>query len=301
MANLFDLLSLFGIVFWIRGKTDMKSVKSVYLMTDLEGVAGVDDWDPWRSDYVNEARGVLERSEMKRLLTGEVNAAAEGLFAAGVENILINDAHGGFSRTILPEELISGVRIARGTERPCWLVGFDSGFDAIVMVGMHPIGYTPRGCLAHTMARGEKYRVNGVEVGEMQIAAYLAGQLGVPWIFVSGDVHACRQAEASVPGIVQAPVKEGLSATSAIHMAPVDARNLLREQIQKAVANVDEIEPLRIDGPVTLERWREDADASEGGPGSERMDANTVRWKGEHFWQVFHHAFYGKPDLPLPL
>ena len=117
----------------------MATVKSVYMMTDLEGVAGVDDWDPRRRDYAQHAKGVYERSEMQRLLTGEVNAAARGLFAAGVEEILINDAHGA-GRTILPEELLPGVRLARGVDRPSWLLGIAPRFNCLVQVGMHAIG-----------------------------------------------------------------------------------------------------------------------------------------------------------------
>ena len=39
------------------------------------------------------AGGVYDRSEIQRLLTGEVNAAAEGLFTADVEEVIINDGH----------------------------------------------------------------------------------------------------------------------------------------------------------------------------------------------------------------
>ena len=42
----------------MAGKRVAKPVKSVYMMTDLEGVAGVDDWDPRHADYANEAKGV---------------------------------------------------------------------------------------------------------------------------------------------------------------------------------------------------------------------------------------------------
>ena len=59
-------------------------VKSVYMLTDMEGVAGVDNWDPRHFDYAAQAKGVYERSEVQRLLTGEVNAACRGLFDAGV-------------------------------------------------------------------------------------------------------------------------------------------------------------------------------------------------------------------------
>ena len=170
------------------------SIKSVYMMTDLEGVAGVDDWDPRHRDDATTAKGVYDRAEMQRLLTGEVNAAAEGLFAAGVEEIIINDAHGA-GRTILSEELISGVKLVQGVKRPCWLPGLSPRFDALIQVGMHAMTGTPNGCLAHSMSQNMVYRVNGAEVGEMEMAAYLCGHLGIPWVFTAGDLHACSESE----------------------------------------------------------------------------------------------------------
>ena len=277
----------------------MGSVKSVYMMTDMEGVAGVDDWDPRHFEYASEAKGVYDRSEIQRLLTGEVNAAAEGLFEAGVEEVLINDAHGA-GRTILPEELIPGVKIGRGKERPSWLIGIRGDFDALVQVGMHAMGGTPNACLAHSMSRGVIYRVNGRETGEMGMAAYLAGELGIPWVFTSGDAYACTESEAWVEGIVTAPVKEGLSEVSAIHLAPVDARALIRERIQIAVNQTENCAPLTVAPPVTMEIEREESWPAKIKPSAERVDAFTVRYSGDSFWKVFHDCFYGKPDFPKP-
>jgi D-amino peptidase len=274
-------------------------IQSAYIFTDLEGVAGVDDWDPRHREDAAQARGVYDRAEMQRLLTGEVNAACEGLLRAGVQEILVNDAHGA-GRTILVEELISGVRIARGTERPGWVLGLSSSFDAFVQVGMHAMAGTPNACLAHTQSRGYVYRVNGRELGEMEQAALLVGELGIPWIFCSGDAHACREAEAWAPGIVTAPVKRGLSITSAIHLAPVDARALIRERVQAAVAVADRIAPLRIEGPVVMEVEREEPWPAQIRAGAERVDAFTLRYVGESFWSVFHHHIRGRPDFPLP-
>ena len=268
----------------------MKAVNAVYVMTDLEGVAGVDAWDPRNEEYGNQARGMYERQEMQRLLTGEVNAACQGLLDAGVQEVLVNDAHGA-GRTILPEELVSGVKVVRGLNRPGWLLGISSHFDVLVQVGMHSMSNTPRGNLAHTMSPSlDYYRVNGCEVGEMELAAYLAGQLGIPWVFTSGDVHACREAESWVPGMVTAPVKEGLSELSAIHLAPVAARSLIRERIRESVLTAAEIQPMIARSPVTLEiRWRKPGPA-ELKPGAERVDAFTVRYVGEDIWKVFNQA-----------
>ncbi|MGI6209395.1 MAG: M55 family metallopeptidase [Anaerolineae bacterium] len=268
----------------------MKPVKSVYMFTDMEGVAGVDNWDPRHFDYANLAKGVYERSEVQRLLTGEVNAACEGLFAAGVEEVIVNDAHGA-GRTILPEELISGVKIVRGLNRPHWMVGISRRCDALVQVGMHAMSDTPNANLCHTMSKSIKaYRVNGREVGEMELAAYLAGELGIPWIFTSGDLHACREAEEWVPGMVSAAVKEGLSELAAIHLAPVDARRLIRERIQEAVAKAGEIKPLVAQPPVVLEIERREPGPLEVLGDGERVDAFTVRWTGQSMWEVFNRS-----------
>ena len=275
------------------------TLKSVYMITDMEGVAGVDEWDPRKREDAAMARGVYDRSEIQRLLTGEVNAAAEGLFAAGVEEVVINDGHGA-GRTILVEQLISGVRIARGTMRPRLLPGFGASAQALVQVGMHAMAGTPNACLAHTMTReGTIYRVNGREIGEMQFAAYQCGQFGVPWIYTSGDSHACTEAEAWVPLIVTAAVKEGLSEQSAIHLAPVDARALIRSTIQQAAAVFDQIEPLVVHPPVVLE-IQQPAPWPEQRPGAERVDECTLRWTGSDMWSVAQLALRGVPNAEPP-
>jgi D-amino peptidase len=236
---------------------------------------------------------------MQRLLTGEINAAVEGLLAAGVTEILVNDAHGA-GRTILVEELIPGIQIARGVNRPSWLLGVSPRFDALVQVGMHAMAGTPNACLAHTQSRGYTYRINGREFGEMEQAALLAGELGIPWVFTSGDAHACREAEQWVPGMVTASVKTGLSATCAIHLTPADARNLIRDRIQEAVANADRIAPLTLEAPYTMDIVRDEPWPAQLRPGAERVDAFTIRYTGDRFWNVFHHHHYGNPDLPMP-
>ncbi|MGQ9554572.1 MAG: M55 family metallopeptidase [Anaerolineae bacterium] len=279
----------------------MKPIKTVYVMTDLEGVAGIDAWDPRNADYGSQAKGVYERQEMQRLLTGEVNAACQGLLDAGVQEILINDCHGA-GRTILVEDLIPGVKIVRGLDRPGWLLGISPRFDALVQVGMHSMSNTPHGNLAHTMSPTyDYYRVNGREVGEMELAAFLAGHLGIPWIFTSGDSHACQESETWVPGIVTAPVKEGLSELCAIHLAPVDARNLIRLRIAEAVNKAADIEPLVAQPPVTLDIRRREPGPAEVKPGGERLDAFTVRYSGKDIWTVFNQAHYGTREVLAPV
>ena len=129
------------------------------------------------------------------------------------------------------------------------------------------------------------YKVNGGEIGEMQYAAYQCGQVGAPWIYTSGDGYACRESEAWVPGIVTAAVKEGLSEQSAVHMAPVDARALIRESIQEAVAKFGEIEPRVAQPPIVFEIPRSTPQPVTR-PGAERVDDYTQRWTGDDFRQI---------------
>jgi D-amino peptidase len=270
-----------------------------YVFTDLEGVAGVDDWDPRLRDDASHARGVADRLEMQRLLTGEVNAAVAGLLEAGVEDVLVNDAHGA-GRTILVEDLHPGAQIARGTVRPYWLLGVSRRCDALFQVGMHAMAGTASACLAHTQSRGYIYKLNDRPFGEMEQAALLAGELGIPWVFTSGDAYACREAEDWIPGMVSAPVKTGLSLTCAVHLAPADARALIRSQIQEAVGAAEHLSPLTVDGPVVMDVVREEPWPASIREGAERVDAFTIRYRGDSFWSVFHQHAYGRPDLPLP-
>ena len=56
----------------------------IYVMTDLEGVAGVYTWEN-RADDSRENHE--RRMRQRRWLAREVNAAAEGLFQAGAEEV----------------------------------------------------------------------------------------------------------------------------------------------------------------------------------------------------------------------
>src|SRR5512136_889905 len=61
---------------------------SVYIMTDMEGVAGVLDFENWTSP---ESRYY---DDGKEFLTLEVNAAIEGFARGGATEFLVVDGHG---------------------------------------------------------------------------------------------------------------------------------------------------------------------------------------------------------------
>ncbi|MHB1033072.1 MAG: M55 family metallopeptidase [Pirellulales bacterium] len=221
-----------------------KPIKKIYLMTDLEGVAGVRDAQDWcgpEGRYYDVGR---------RFLTLEVNAAIEGFIRGGAEEIVVADGHG---RGAVDIELLDPrAQLERG-----WPTGFPGpslptgGFDAIAWVGQHAKAGTPNAHLAHT--QGFNYldlSVNGVSIGEFGQLALCASQLGVRAILATGDKALAEEAQALVPGIETVQVKRGTTPgrgdeltyqeygvrnTAAIHLQPVAARAAIREGAERAI------------------------------------------------------------------
>lgn len=227
----------------------------IYLMTDLEGVAGVWKWED-RDDQSPE--NLDYRMRCRRLLTAEVNAAVAGFFDGGATEVIVNDGHGAGS-TIDVEHLDERVTIIHGRERPFWLPGLDETCAATALVGAHAKAGTPRGNLCHSMNRQiRNYSFNGISHGEIGMQAMIAGHYGVPMVFLSGDVHACREVESFIPGIVTAAVKEGLSEYSAAALSPKAACALIYEKAKASMGQVGKIAPYTIPGPLIFRDERKE-------------------------------------------
>ena len=214
----------------------------IMIMTDLEGVAGVLDFENWcRNDSRYKDKG-------KRLLSLEVNAAIEAFLQAGFDQIEVADGHG--SGAIDPELLHPLARLRRGGFRPTYPMGLDRGVDAYAVVGQHAKSRTPYSHLTHTQSCATLYcSVNGYEIGEFGEGAFCAAELGIPTIFASGEKALCLEAEELAPGIVCAAVKEGIlpddydhydrksyaaAKLSAIHLSPSAARELIGQKAAEA-------------------------------------------------------------------
>jgi D-aminopeptidase len=75
---------------------------------------------------------------------------------------------------------------------------------------------------------------------------------------------------------------------------------MIRERIQEAVARAGKIAPLTMEGPYVMEVVCENPWPAQLRPGAERVDAFTIRYRGDRFWGVFHRHIYGDPDQPWP-
>lgn len=215
----------------------------VYIMTDLEGVAGVLDSENWcslESRYYELA---------KEFLTLEVNAAIEGFARGGATEFLVADGHGWGA--INPKLLDSRAELARNWPRPPYPFSLEKGMDFAAWVGQHAMSRTEYAHLAHTGNMGTfEITVNGTPVGEFGQVALCASQLGVRSIFGSGDLAFTKEAQALVPGIETVAVKRGTTPgrgdecdkerygkrnLAAIHLQPERARQLICEGAERAI------------------------------------------------------------------
>ena len=78
------------------------------------------------------------------------------------------------------------VDIALGVGFPHRFPGMDESFDGVLFIGYHAMDNTVDAVICHTFSSAtyQYMKVNGVEVGEMEIDGAMAGELGVPLIFV---------------------------------------------------------------------------------------------------------------------
>jgi D-amino peptidase len=219
----------------------------VFISADMEGVAGVvanDQTGSEGSDYA------YFRSQM----TGEVNAAIGAAFDAGAAEVVVTDAHGS-GTNLLPGEVDKRAVLISGFPMPGGMVtGLDETFAAAILIGVHAHGSTPNAILAHTYIGALKHvRLNGVEVGEPGLNAAMAGHLGVPVVFVSGDAAAVAELRGLVPRVESVAVKDAVGFSAAKLMSPEIAKEKIARGVSAGLARRKDIAPVAIAKPVTLE------------------------------------------------
>lgn len=273
----------------------------IYMMTDLEGVAGVTDFE----DRTTDTRDNYEkRMQMQRLLTGEVNAAVNGLFEGGVTQVIVNDGHGG-GYTIDFENLDPRVQIVHGSDRPFWLPLLDETCDATILVGAHAKAESPPATNYHTMSKAVKdWSINGVSLGEMGLQALIAGHFNVPMIFVSGEALACQEIGELIPGIVTAAVKRGLSRRSAVSWTSPKAREMIQNDAKRSLSQRDKIQPLQFDPPLIFrdQRYDDTWTKSSDNPDINLIDPRTREIRADDIMDLLHKIYgYDRNYRAIPI
>jgi len=274
------LIALSMVFLLCLASTSAQPRKTIFVITDAEGVAGVcrqDQTDPKDAD-------------MRQLLTGEVNAAVEGFLAGGADEVIVWDAHDGSQSlsalTIHPRaKLVMG---GLGATMTC-----ERGYAGIAFLGQHSMANVRMGIMAHSYSSLgiQNMLMNGRPVGEIGTRAALAGWYRIPVIFLSGDTAATEELKAIVPQAEVVAVKEGLARYTCITMSAEEARGAIRDGAARAMKKLGQIPPYRIEGPVTFEiehTTRNSLPIDAGlAPGTEVVDDRTIRYKGKDFLEAW--------------
>ena len=249
----------------------------VFLSTDMEGTAGVVDWQQCVGDGPEAQAG-------RKLLLAEVNAAIEGAKAGGATQTVVNDSHSTM-RNLPADQLAGQASYVSGSHKPLYMMqGLDDSFDAAAFISYHGSVGAPAG-LSHTYSPRAvvEARIDGTVTGEAGINALVAAHYGVPVVLITGDRCACEESAALIPGIHQAVVKEHVSRLAAHSMHPESARELIRERARAAVAAAASAAPPPLD-PGVLElsvRTTDIAEAASWVRGVDQTGPRELRVHGE--------------------
>jgi D-amino peptidase len=257
--------------------------KTVFLITDAEGVGGVcrqDQTDP-------------KDQEMRQLLTGEVNAAVEGFLAGGADEVVVWDGHDG-SQTLSTLTIHPKAKLVMGVLNGSMMM--ERHFSAVAYVGQHSRADVRGGIMAHSFSSLgiQNMLMNGKPVGEIDMIAAMAGHFGTPVIMLSGDQAAANELHEIVPDAELAVVKEGVGRYTCISLSASAARDAIREAARRSVSKIGSIKPYTVAGPVTLQveyttRNSLPLDA-EIRAGAEVLDDRTIRFKGKDVleaWRLY--------------
>ena len=258
----------------------------VYISVDMEGVAGVVS-----TEHVRETGNDYNLARM--WATQEVNAAIEGALEAGATTIVVNDSHGNM-RNIIAHEVNPAARLISGTSKPLGMMqGLDESFHAVILIGYHGRAGSIDGVLDHTYSGASVHalKVNGIEIGEAELNALIAGQMGVPIVLVAGDRAACEQAKKLLhKNLVTIEVKEGIGRFAANSLVPQAAQKKIKEGVRKALENRQSIKPYKLDGPFTFDvdfLYSNQAAAAELIPGVNRTGPRSVKYTQPDFIEGF--------------
>lgn len=256
---------------------------TVFLITDAEGVGGVcrqDQTDP-------------KDTEMRQLLTGEINAAVEGFLAGGADEVIVWDGHDG-SQTLSTLTIHPKAKLVMGALGASMMM--ERHFSAVAYVGQHSKANVRGGIMAHSYSSLgiQNMLLNGKPVGEIDVIAAMAGHFGTPVIMLSGDKAAADELHEIVPEAELAVVKEGFGRYACVSLSADAARTLIRDAAKKSVARIRTTKTYTVPGPVTLQieyttRNSLPIDASLR-TGAEVLDDRTIRYKGKDIleaWRLY--------------
>lgn len=186
--------------------------------------------------------------------TRETDAAARALFDSGASKVVVWDNHG-FGANLVFDRLDRRCEVLLGTGFGRRFPLLDETYAGVLMIGYHAMEGTPAAVLAHTYSPDayRAIRVHGQPVGEMALDAAVAGESGVPLIFVASDDKGCAEALRFMPWVETVATKQGYGRNCAHSKHPAVAEEEIFQKVGRAVGRLAEMQPLVFSHPVALE------------------------------------------------
>ena len=250
--------AVFGVTEWqlARQKLEKDMQKtgfSVYIIADMEGLAGVvRNATEMRPGY--RGGNADEHQRFREELTAEVNALIAGARAGGATQFIVNEGHGGtLFRNIVVEDLDPDAILIRGYPKPIVMsTGLNPMVDAMMIVGAHANAGAP-GVISHSFAF-DSFTVNGKMLNEAGIAAFIGGEMGIPMILASGDDVLTAETVEMLGPLETVTVKTAFSRSAAAVKSFPTVHKELKAAAARAVrkARTEHYRPLVIQRPYNV-------------------------------------------------
>lgn len=273
----------------------------VFISVDMEGIACVTHFD-----HIKLEGGSYEAA--RKWTTAEANAAIEGAFEAGADEVVVTDGHGTM-HNLIPDELHEDITLIQGIPRPLLMMeGLDATFDAAFFIGYHARAGNPIGTLAHTFSgrHVNQVRLNQEPVSEALFNAAVAGHFDVPVALIAGDDALASEIEDKLPWVERVVTKWAISATSAKNLTPKASQKKIRSAAKAALEDIANKEAFKIATPVNFEvEFLKPLPAYlvSDIPGMERIDGVSVRYTAAdmievtRIWRLMLNASSGNSPL----
>lgn len=249
----------------------------IYISADIEGITGVNHWD-------ETVLGDSEHKKFAEIMTEEILAACDGIREFGEAEIYVKDAHDS-GRNIDISKLPDDVKLIRGWtgDQYSMLQQLNSSFDAVLFIGYHSGAGENGNPLAHTMnTRINYFKINGEMASEFHLHTFLAEELKVPVIFVSGDKMLCDRVKAYNSNIETVAVKEGIG-NGTINIAPSLSKKRIKEKVLLSMGKISLCHMEKKELFVSEINFKNHQDARRASfyPGVKLVDEHTVSYESK--------------------
>lgn len=216
----------------------------IYVMTDMEGIGGINTSEQLVSGRAAYAEG-------RALLTREINKVARFLKEEGVDEVIVQDGHGSGTNVIW-EKLSDDIDLCiTGAVKTRYHESVKDA-DGVILLGYHAMAGTANALLEHTMSslRIQNVWFNGEKSGETAIDAGVLGDMGIPVIMVSGDDKVCAEAKKLLPWAELACIKYSMGLMTTAMLPPEKSDKVLKNAIHGAITRIKEMKPYIMSKPV---------------------------------------------------